>query len=377
MVRLPATIARRPPRRRIGISMTQSMKPLDWRTELQALRDFSALIGADSLLTQAAGGNTSLKDGDTLWIKASGTWLAHARERDIMVPVRMAPLLDAVANAQPEAEQAQLFTLSDQSPSGLRPSIETTVHALMPQRVVAHVHCVDTIALAVREDAMPILQDRLRGLNWAYVPYRRPGLPLALGIAEHRQRRPDVIILGNHGLVVAAETVADTAALLSRVKRLLTQDARLAPAGDPEAVSKLAGDNYRLPASDVAHAVATDAASTAMAVGGSLYPDHVIFLGVGSVAAGVGETADDAVARLGTAPVEILFPGKGVLMRRDATPAADAMARCLADVIARVPEGAPLRYLTNEENLELTNWDAEKYRQKLDAMVPSATRGIF
>ncbi|WP_407150994.1 class II aldolase/adducin family protein [Bradyrhizobium sp. ORS 86] len=353
------------------------MKPLDWRTELQALRDFSALIGADSLLTQAAGGNTSLKDGDTLWIKASGTWLAHARERDIMVPVRMAPLLDAVANAQPEAEQAQLFTLSDQSPSGLRPSIETTVHALMPQRVVAHVHCVDTIALAVREDAMPILQDRLRGLNWAYVPYRRPGLPLALGIAEHRQRRPDVIVLGNHGLVVAAETVADTAALLSRVKRLLTQDARLAPAGDAEALSKLAGDNYWLPASDVAHAVAMDAASAAMAVGGSLYPDHVIFLGVGSVAAGVGETADDVAVRLGTAPVEILFPGKGVLMRRDATPAADAMARCLADVIARVPEGAPLRYLTNEENLELTNWDAEKYRQKLDAMVPSATRGIF
>ena len=35
----------------------------------------------------------------------------------------------------------------------LRPSIETTVHALMPQRVVVHVHCVNTIAWAIRSDA--------------------------------------------------------------------------------------------------------------------------------------------------------------------------------------------------------------------------------
>ncbi|WP_407180989.1 class II aldolase/adducin family protein [Bradyrhizobium sp. STM 3562] len=352
------------------------MKPPDLHAELQALRDFSARIGADLLLTQAAGGNTSLKEGDTLWIKASGTWLAHARERDIMVPVRMAPLLDAIANALPEAEQAQLFVLADQNPSGLRPSIETTVHALMPHRVVAHVHCVDTIALAVREDAMPILQGRLRGLNWVYVPYRRPGLPLALGIAEHRRDRPDVIILGNHGLVIGAETVADAEALLAHVKMLLKQDARPAPAGNEEALSKLAGNNYRLPADTAAHAVAMDTGSTAIAIGGSLYPDHVIFLGMGSVAARAAETADDVVARLGMAPVEILFPGKGVLMRRDATSSADAMARCLADVAARVPEGAPLRYLTSEENLELTDWDAEKYRQSVDAMASSAIRDV-
>jgi len=355
--------------------MTRPLQSPNLRAELEALRAFSARIGADPLLTQAAGGNTSLKDGDRLWIKASGTWLAHALVRDIFVQVHMPQLLKAVAQARPEAEQAQLFVIAEQNPSGLRPSIETTVHALLPQRVVAHVHCVDTIALAVRGDAMPLLADRLHGLNWAYVPYFRPGLPLALGIAQHRNQRPDVLVLGNHGLVVAADTVVETEALLARVKSLLKQPVRAPSAPRKEGLLQLAGPGYGPPLDDVTHMAATDIAGAAMASGGSLYPDHVIFLGVGSVLADDGESADDVATRLGVAPVTILFPGKGVLMRADANAGAHAMARCLADVVVRIPEGAPLRYLTSAENLELTDWDAEKYRQQLNATDAPAIAG--
>lgn len=339
----------------------------DWKSEFEALRALSARIGNDPGLTQAAGGNTSLKVGDVLWIKASGTWLAHALERDIMVPVQMQPLIDAVRRSDPVAEQAQRFTISDQNPSGLRPSIETTVHALMPQKVVLHVHCVDTIALAIRTDCEVLLKNRLKGLNWAYVHYARPGLPLALAIAEHSHRRPDVLVLGNHGLAVAAETVAEAEALLTKVKGLLHADARVADAPDLQGLSTLIGDSgYRLPAASEAHAVAIDATNTAIAAKGSLYPDHVIFLGVGSVVAEPGEDVAAVQSRLGTEPVSILFPGQGALMRGDANPGADAMARCLSDVLARVPADAPVRYLTAEENLQLTDWDAEKYRQELN-----------
>ena len=51
--------------------MTDLMAPAD----LAELRDFSARIGADPLLIQAAGGNTSVKADGVMWIKASGTWL--------------------------------------------------------------------------------------------------------------------------------------------------------------------------------------------------------------------------------------------------------------------------------------------------------------
>lgn len=336
--------------------------------ELADLRALSAAIGADPHLTQAAGGNTSLKAGDTLWIKASGTWLKDALADDIMVPVAMVPLIEAVERRDPTADKPQAFAISALNPRGLRPSIETTVHALMPQRVVLHVHCVETISLAVQADCEAEAARRLQGIAWSYVPYRRPGLPLAQGIAERLRPGVDVLILGNHGLVVAAETVADAERLLHRVISLLARPARQTANPDTAALAALAGDSgYRLPADAEAHAVALDPDSCRIAEAGSLYPDHVIFLGRGSVVARPGEQVSDVVARLGANPVAILFPGAGVLMRGDASAGADAMQRCLADVTARIDITARLNYLTAAENDELVNWDAEQYRQKLNA----------
>lgn len=336
--------------------------------ELAALRTLSASIGRSPHLTQAAGGNTSLKADDTLWIKASGTWLKDALSEDIMVPVAMSPLLKAVEQRDRAADQPQAFTIAALNPCGLRPSIETTVHALMPQRVVLHVHCVDTISLAVQANGETEVARRLDGIEWAYVPYFRPGLPLARGIAERLRPDVDVLILGNHGLVVAAETVAEAELLLRRVRSALARPARATSAPDIAALTTLAGDSfYRLPADVEAHAAALDPESRRMAEAGSLYPDHVIFLGRGSVVARPGEDVARVVARLGTAPAAILFPGAGVLMRGDASAGADAMQRCLADVTVRVDVTATLNYLTDAENDELVNWDAEQYRQKLNA----------
>ncbi|TJW06523.1 MAG: class II aldolase [Mesorhizobium sp.] len=336
--------------------------------ELAALRSLSADIGRNPHLTQAAGGNTSLKAADTLWIKASGTWLKDALAEDIMVPVAIPPLLRAVERRDPAADQPQAFAIEALNSRGLRPSIETTVHALMPQRVVLHVHCVDTISLAVQADCEAQVAKRLDGLEWAYVPYRRPGLPLAQGIAERLRPGVDVLILANHGLVVAAETVAEAELLLRRVTRLLARPARKVTGPDVAALTALIGrTGYRLPEDVEAHAAAIDPESCRIASGGSLYPDHVIFLGKGSVVAGPGEDVKRVVERCGTRPVAILFPGLGVLMRGDASAGADAMQRCLADVTARIDVAARLNYLTAAENDELINWDAEQYRQKLNA----------
>ncbi|MBK7285418.1 MAG: hypothetical protein IPI83_14890 [Sphingomonadales bacterium] len=48
--------------------------------ELAELCEVSARIGADPMLIQGPGGNTSFKSGDELWVKASGAWLAEALE---------------------------------------------------------------------------------------------------------------------------------------------------------------------------------------------------------------------------------------------------------------------------------------------------------
>ncbi len=347
--------------------------------EFKQLLQMSAEVGADPALVQAAGGNTSIKLDDTLWIKASGTWLMHATTRDIMVPVSLTPLLQALQANDPLAERAQSFVQSENNPGGLRPSIETTVHAALSQRVVVHVHCVETIALAVRLDARDALAPLLQNFNWCHVPYARPGLPLSQAIVESLSAANDVngsgpvdvIVLGNHGLVVAAETVAAARALLADVCRSLRQPLRDCARADTRALQALAADSdYQLPQETETHNTACDEVSLAFAAGGSLYPDHVIFLGEGSVIANPGESANDVLDRqVGDGkpvPESILFPGAGVLMRSGCSDGAEAMARCLADVCGRIPSDTPLNYLTPAQNHELLNWDAEQYRQTLN-----------
>ena len=322
--------------------------------DLDKLRALSARVGADPLLVQAAGGNTSLKDEGTMWIKASGTWLKDAAQRDIFVPLDHGAILAALAKDDPACESCTAFVRTDLNSTGLRPSIETTVHALMPQRVVVHVHCVNTIAWAIRADAEQRLAEKLKGFDWAFIPYARPGLPLAGAIQQRMRPGVNVLVLGNHGLAVAAETVEEADALLGRVVAALSRPVRAAAPVDRAPLERLcAGTAYRPAEMDETHALATD--PLALSRGKSLvfYPDHVVFLGVGVATDMAGD------------PPLVAIPGAGVLIRQDAKPAIEPMGRCLADVMRRVEETDPLVALTDADVDRLVNWDAEKYRQTL------------
>jgi rhamnose utilization protein RhaD (predicted bifunctional aldolase and dehydrogenase) len=340
--------------------------------EMSVLKALSARVGADPLLVQAAGGNTSFKHDGVMWIKASGTWLQHAEARDIFVPVALDPLLAALERDDPACETCADFVRTDLNNLGLRPSIETTVHASFAQRIVVHVHCIATISFAVRADAETILAPLLKSFRWAFVPYRRPGLPLAKEIRNRLKPDTNVLVLGNHGLVVAGETVAEAEELLDQVVRALTRPARPMRAGPESRLASLAEGSAYVPSPDPGvHSLALDPLSLAQARKGTLYPDHIVFLGAGIAVAEVGEALEMAARRVGLEgrpePKLIVVPGEGVLLPRDATPAIHAMARCLADVAVRLASDDPIHTLSRDDELALVNWDAEKYRQSLPA----------
>ena len=233
-----------------------------------------------------------------------------------------------------------------------------------------HIHCVNTIALAVRSDAETAARARLEPLSdveFAFVPYVKPGLSLAREISARSTPKTNVFVLANHGLVVAGETVAEVADRTRRVAAAFSGPVRPAPNADIQRLAAIVeGRDYRLPGDGAAHAVALDAASLAIARRGSLYPDHVVFLGPGVVeSAIVGDRLEIPPDRDRPAPMLVL-PGVGVVLHRAAAKGADALARCLADVAARIPEDAAIRTLTAAEERELASWEAEAYRQSLN-----------
>lgn len=333
----------------------------------------SKQIGTDILKTQGAGGNTSLKDGDTMWVKASGTWLAQAGDRDIMVPVRVAPLVQALRKGDQRAEKATDFVIASLNTSGLRPSIETSFHAALPQAVVAHYHCVNSIALSVLKDRDRLLKARLdvTGLNWVTVPYRRPGTPLAREVDLAATTRPDVLVLYNHGIIIAGATIDEVARRIEQVSAALEMPERQVPSPSIETLERLSRDSSYSPANDTeSHQLALSQESVRLATAGSMYPDHVIFLGVkiGLLDADQSVTAYlESLALTGEGPPKmIIVPGSGVLLSNELTAGGQAMARCLAEVVARIPDDSDVNYLSEADEYELTNWEAEQYRQALD-----------
>ncbi|MGH6859217.1 MAG: class II aldolase/adducin family protein [Phyllobacterium sp.] len=349
--------------------------------ELEALGNLSFQLGTDMTRTQGAGGNTSVKRGGLMWVKASGTWLAHALERDIMVPVETGPLLEAIAAGDARAEKATDFVVDALNPSGLRPSIETSVHALIRQPVVAHFHCVHTIARCVVRESeagmAALLAAAVPDLRWARIAYRRPGIPLAREIAKVAGEEPDILILQNHGIVIAGQTVGDVGERIERVTSALAVSRRTTAEPDEAwLVAAADGSPFRLPGDPRIHDVAMDPVGLSVALGGSLYPDHVIFLGRTIGVIDDSASMQDLLHGAGAAsmPKLVVAPGKGVLVSQDLTAGGETMARCLAEVVTRIPESAQISYLGAAQEAELANWEAEQYRQSLDR-APTTSAG--
>ena len=338
------------------------------RAALAPLAALSARLGAERDLIQGAGGNTSLKrDGRELWVKASGTWLSAAERQPIFVGLDLPDVLRRLA-----AEEAEPAMPARLDPNGtLRPSIETTLHALLPHRVVVHVHSVNAIAHAVRADGAAVAAARLAGLRWAWVPYAKPGLPLTRAVQAVLHEAPDILLLGNHGLVIGADSTEAAEALLREVERRLAVPARPVPAPDLAALERLAaasGGRYRPAQLAEAHRAATDPAVARLAGRGSLYPDHVVFLGAAPVPVMTADEAASWLAGTGAekSPCLVLVEKAGALLRADLGAGAEEMAACLGLVLPRLDPAAPLVFLSADQEAELLDWDAEKYRQSLN-----------
>jgi len=330
----------------------------------------AAHVGGNRMWVQGAGGNVSAKMHDVLWIKGSGKWMSNAYSEPIFAAVKLSGVRNRMMADESDPAISELISIS---PVGLRPSIETSMHALLPHSYVVHVHSVNVIAYSVWAEGSRQMERQLKGLRWACVPYARPGIDLTNAITNVLQGTSvDVLILVNHGLVIGGASRSDVEMLLHDVEARLNLPVRTPPPVDLQAVEELsAGTPYR-PASTVElHAMAIDATQRKIAVGGSLYPDHVVFLGPAVVSLNDQDIGGFLRARSRAGldvPAVLLVPDVGVLLRRDLNGGALAMVDCLAMVLARIPS-AEVRYLTSEQESSLPDWEAEKYRKNLSQAV--------
>ncbi len=184
-----------------------------------SLRLYSArLLGKEPDLVLHGGGNVSLKtratdafgdDDEVLYIKGSG-WDMAVLEAAGMPAVWLQPLrrlhaLDSLDDlAMVNLLRGNL--LEAQAPD---PSVETLLHAFLPQAYVDHSHASAILALSDQPDGDAICAGLFSG-EVAVVPYQMSGLALAKAAAHAHAGQPDCkgLVLSKHGLVTFGGSAA-------------------------------------------------------------------------------------------------------------------------------------------------------------------------
>jgi len=201
--------------------------------DLRELVEISRCYGSEDFAL-AGGGNTSCKDDETLAVKASGAALRDITENGFVLLRRrdLAAILGRAYSGDPfrrevEVKRDLLAARLDPDRDG-RPSVEASLHDLVRRRFVVHTHPFAVNALLCSRDCRAAVR-RLFGDAALLVPASDPGYVLAkrmegalAGWRKTHAADPSVILMQNHGLVVAGDTPAEVHATTADVMAKVT-----------------------------------------------------------------------------------------------------------------------------------------------------------
>ncbi len=187
--------------------------------EIQDLIDISRYYGKDSRYVIAGGGNTSYKNKDKLWVKASGSALATITEDGFAVLDRekLQVLSEKVysSDSAEREEQVKNDLAVATITKGKRPSVETSMHNIIDFAFVVHLHPTLVNGLMCSNHAANELK-RLFGEKSLYIEYTDPGYVLfkkvenaIINYRANFKEEPTVIWLQNHGIFVAADSIEE------------------------------------------------------------------------------------------------------------------------------------------------------------------------
>lgn len=223
--------------------------------EIQELIDISRFYGKDNRFVIAGGGNTSYKNQDKIWVKASGSSLATITEDGFAVLDRallnqMSLKIYSHAAADREEEVKNDLAAATIT-KGKRPSVETSMHNIIDYAFVVHLHPTTVNGLMCAQD----FADEITGLakltslfgnKNVYIPYTDPGYVLFKKVEEkiidfrnQFGEEPKVIWLQNHGIFVAADNIEEIKEIYNQILSVIEKAVALPlPTGSRDTCSR-------------------------------------------------------------------------------------------------------------------------------------------
>jgi rhamnose utilization protein RhaD (predicted bifunctional aldolase and dehydrogenase) len=336
---------------------------------------------------RGGGGNTSCKDATSLWIKPSGTTLATLTRETLvrMDRAKMAELYDYVPSpdaTQREADVKDLMAASVFPDSSGRPSVEAPLHDSFPYIYVVHTHPARVNGLTCGTQGPAECERLFPDALW--VPYVDPGYTLCMVVREAMMKYtertgacPKLVVLENHGIFVAADSVREIHDLYAHV--MDTLGAEYSAANTSESLT-LAGD------SPDAETISATTAAIQSALGpkqaayvaahapfhvpqGPLTPDHIVYSKSYALECDtVDATAIEAFIAANGYPPSVVRTAAGVFgvgsTEKDAALAVE-FAEDGSIVEQLTAKYGGMRYLTDASREFIENWEVESYRKQI------------
>ncbi|MDR2028299.1 MAG: class II aldolase/adducin family protein [Treponema sp.] len=188
---------------------------------IEDLTKLSRYYGANPEYVIAGGGNTSFKDGTTLYVKGSGAALADMTPEGFVRMDRQALSRIWEKDYPPDPEERERAVLADMMAARKsgeeqkRPSVETLLHDMLPFTYVVHTHPALVNGLTCSQQGQAEAAE-LFGPEFLWIPSTNPGYILSRAVKTAMEEYmaqwgcpADLILLQNHGVFVGADSVQE------------------------------------------------------------------------------------------------------------------------------------------------------------------------
>lgn len=373
------------------------------------LVEFSNRYGKNPSFVLAGGGNTSCKSDDTLYVKGSGTSLATITEDGFvkMNRKKLANVWNKTYSCDSAEREAQV--LADMMSAKLpgeehkRPSVETLLHDLFPQKYVLHVHPSHVNALTCSVSGKDGMKELFADAVW--VDECEPGYVLAAKcrekLSEHLAetgKNANVVFLQNHGIFFASDDGTELDNLVDTVMKKINEKIKVEPdftpvQADETTAAKIAPILRMCYDEEGASVVIFTANKTVMQFAESaeafevlkepLSPDHIVYCKAEPLfiedfsVEGIKAAWNELVSRRGFKPKVVFAKGIGMFTVganvKEAKTAASVWTDCMTITILAQNFGG-VRHMAPEMVDFIVNWEVESYRAKVSLAAGSSKR---
>jgi rhamnose utilization protein RhaD (predicted bifunctional aldolase and dehydrogenase) len=368
---------------------------------IESLAEISRYYGSNPDYVIAGGGNASFKDNEMLYIKGSGTALADAVPEAFVRMDRKAlarmweKTYPAESTAREKEVLADLMAAKRAGEEQKRPSVETSLHDLLPFDYVVHLHPAMVNGMTCSVQGESAMKEIFPEAIW--IPSTNPGYILSLKVKtaldEYKAKhgRPAALIfLQNHGVFVGADNIEGIKELygdiIGRLEKKIKRwpdfsgENRKAPRELSPVLAGLAGGNAVFLYNKEIASLVKDRPSF-YPVSSAFTPDHIVYAGSDPLfieaatkaafqEAALRETWKNHTGKTGRPPKIAAVQGLGVFGLGGSGKTADLAARLFIDTVkvAVYSEsfGGPKFMIRNQIDF-INNWEVEDFRTKVAA----------